>query len=165
MIQALFVPSTSRRTVLPPISEARLSTALPRRADDCYDLFIDVERIPEWLTIVRSAVITGRDAHDRARDVAFLARLERATIGYTCHYRYESGRRRVDWATSPESAICVAGYAEFAPLGERACLMTYALDLQLGNAGALPGWSDPMFEGHAASASLSDFRDFVMRSL
>jgi hypothetical protein len=40
--------------------------------------------------------------------------------------------------------------------------MSYQLDLDVG---ALPAWSDPMFECHAPSASLLDFRDFVLRAL
>jgi ribosome-associated toxin RatA of RatAB toxin-antitoxin module len=141
-----------------------LSTALPRAADDCYALFCDVERIPAWLTVVRSAVVTRRDALERAADVAFLARLERATVGYTCSYEYQPAHRRVVWSTREDASIRVAGFAQFAPLGARACLMTYALDLDLGSSG-LPTWSDPLFEGHAASASLSDFRDYVLRVL
>ncbi len=140
-----------------------LTMSLPRGADASYALFCDVERIPEWLTVVRSAVVTRRDTKRRARDVAFLARLERATVGYTCRYRYNSADRRIAWATPDDASICVQGSAQFTPLGEHACLMTYFLDLDLGDAGALPNWSDPMFEGHAASATMSDFRDFVTR--
>lgn len=156
-------PSTVVGSVTP--APSYLSIALPRPADDCYDLFCEVERIPEWLTVVRSAVVTKRDSKGRARDVAFLARLEGATVGYTCRYRYAPIDRRVAWATADEASICVQGFAQFEPLGERACLLTYSLDLDLGAAGALPAWGDPMFAGHAASATMSDFRDFVLRTL
>lgn len=145
-----------------PVRVGHLSTALPRPADDCYDLFCEVARIPEWLSVVRSAMVVRRDFHERPTEVAFLARLERATVGYTCHYRYEPGRRRVDWSTAPGARLRVAGAASFQPLGPSTCLMSYQLDLDVGG---LPAWSDPMFEGHAASASLLDFRDFVLRVL
>lgn len=162
-MRAHATPSPTVGSITP--SSSYLSVALPRLADDCYALFCDVERIPEWLKVVRSAVVTTRDLKHRARDVAFLARLERATVGYTCRYRYHAAERRLAWATSRDSSICVQGFAQFTPLGDKACLMTYSLDLDLGEAGALPNWSDPMFEGHAASATMSDFRDFVMRAL
>jgi uncharacterized membrane protein len=119
-----------------------LSIALARPADQCYALFCDVERIPEWLAVVRSAVVTKRDPRNRPAYVAFLARLEHATIGYTCRYRYHASERRVLWSTPDTSSITVKGFAQFAPLGERSCMMTYGLDLDLGD---LPGWSDPFF--------------------
>ena len=40
--------------------------------------------------------------------------------------------------------------------------MTYALDTDFGN---LPPWADPTYASHPASASLVDFRDFVLRVL
>ena len=161
-MRAFALPSSTVGSLSP--APDHLSTALPRSADECYALFCEAERIPEWLTVVRSAVVTRRDDRRRARDVAFLARLQRATVGYTCRYKYNSTHRRVDWSTRTDTSIRVAGFAVFAPLGDKACLMTYGLDLDLGDNG-LPGWSDPMFEGHAASASMSDFRDFVLRAL
>jgi len=149
--------------VVTPIPEW-LTIPLPRTADACYELFCDVGRIPEWLTVVRSAVITRRDRNERPREVAFLARLERATVGYTLTYRYRHSERWVCWATPEESSISVSGFAQFSPLGARSCLMTYSLALDLGD-GRLPSWSDPLYEGHAASAAMTDFRDFVTRAL
>lgn len=161
-MRALTAPSITVGSVTP--APSFLSIALPRPADIAYRLFCDVERIPEWLPIVRSAVVTRRDRRGRARDVAFLARLERATVGYTCRYRYDEADRHVAWATPAEASIVVQGFAQFAALGDRACLMTYSLDLDLGAHGALPGWSDPFFDGHAASTAMHDFRDFVTRA-
>jgi hypothetical protein len=98
-MRSLAVPSPTVGSITPPPSPSFLSIALPRDADSSYALFCEVERIPEWLSIVRSAHVTKRDARNRARDVSFLARLERATVGYTCRYRYDSRARMVAWAT------------------------------------------------------------------
>ena len=57
-----------------------ISVSLPRNARDCHRLFCDVARTPDWLRVVRSALVTERDASGRARRVAFLARLAHATI-------------------------------------------------------------------------------------
>ena len=156
----LAAPIQTVGNILP--SAEWLTVALPRQADQCYELFCNVERIPEWLQVVRTAVVRKRDRLNRAREVSFLARLERATIGYTLTYAYRSGERWLGWRTPDDSSITVAGFGQFSPLGERSCLMTYALTLEMGE---LPGWDDPMFQGHAASASLSDFRDYVIRTL
>lgn len=154
----LAAPANAVGQILP--SAEWLTVALPRPADACYELFCDVEKIPEWLGVVSSAVVRRRDRLNRPREVAFLARLRRASIGYTLHYSYRSGERWVGWRTSEDASITVAGFGAFSPLGEKACLMTYALSI---NMGGLPGWSDPGFEGHAPSGAMSDFRDFVMR--
>jgi uncharacterized membrane protein len=159
-MRASLVPASTVGIATPTANY--LSIALARPADPCFDLFCDVTRIPEWLAVVRSTVVTSRDARGRASEVAFLARLEHATIGYTCRYRYHSRDRRTAWSTPDSSRITISGFAQFEPLGEKACMMTYGLTLDLPG---LPEWSDPFFAGHAASATLSDFRDFVSRAL
>lgn len=140
-----------------------LTVSLPRSADLCYDAFCDIEKTPEWLSIVRTAVVTERDARGRARRVAFLCRLARATIGYSLTYSYWPGHRRVAWTTSVNSQIVVNGSAHFQPLSPSACLLTYSLDLALGS--GLPEFDDTSFRLHATSATLGDFREFVVRTL
>jgi uncharacterized membrane protein len=139
-----------------------LSIALPRPADTCFALFTDVERIPAWLTIVRSAVITARDEGGLPREAAYLCSLRRATVGYTLTYRYRRGELRVDWSTPARASLRVRGFAEFQALGPDSCLMTYGLDLGFGR--GLPRFDDAAFDAHATSATMADFRDYVMRS-
>jgi uncharacterized membrane protein len=140
-----------------------LSVALPRPADECYGLFADVERVPEWLSIVRCAVVTERDVVARPRKVAFLCSLHRATVGYTLTYRFRSSERRVEWSTPRRSSLRVRGSVHFQPLSSASCLMTYSLDLAFGR--GLPRFDDAGFAAHATSATMHDFRDFVMRAL
>jgi uncharacterized membrane protein len=141
-----------------------LSVALPRPAEASYRLFCEIDRTPEWLAVLRSAVVTKRDRQGRPRHVAFMARLDNAAIGYSCTYHYDDKDRRVSWATPEGAQIRVQGFAQFQALSVRSCLMTYLLDVDLGAAG-LPGWADPVFASHAASATLSDFRDFAIRKI
>src|SRR5262245_18600017 len=140
-----------------------LTVSLPHAADACYELFCDVERVPTWLSVVHSAVVTERDDEDRARRVAFMASLRRASIGYTCSYRYRPDELRCSWTTSPRSSIVVRGSAQFQPVAANACLLTYALDLRVGR--GLPPFADPTFAAHASSATLADFREFAIRML
>jgi hypothetical protein len=60
------------------------------------------------------------------------------------------------------SELRVHGYAQFAPLGEGSCLMTYGLELQKRG---LPAFDDSHFEGHAPSAVMADFREFVLNAV
>lgn len=140
-----------------------LSVALPRPADECYELFADIERTPEWLSIVRLAVVTERDPVDRPKKVAFLCNLHRATVGYTLTYRYRAAEKRVAWTTPKRSSLRVRGSVQFQEMSAQACLMTYCLDVAFGR--GLPRFDDASFDAHATSASMHDFRDFVMRAI
>src|SRR5262249_42204314 len=130
-----------------------LTIVLPRSADACYRLFCDVRRIPEWLPVVSTAVVTRRDADGRARRVAFQASLQRATLGYSCIYRYQAEERSIAWGTPTRGAIVVRGMAQFQPLAVDSCLMTYALELRLGR--SLPTFADKSFASHASSTALA----------
>jgi uncharacterized membrane protein len=140
-----------------------LSIALPRPAAACYRLFCDVERTPEWLPVLASAVVTERDRHGRARTVAYQARLERAGVGYSCRYSYVPDGHQIAWSTPNAASIAVRGVAQFQALAPASCLMTYALDLRISV--DLPAFADPTFALHASSAALADFRDFARRAL
>ena len=140
-----------------------LTVSLPRAAEACYTLFCDAERVPDWLPAVSSAVVTERDDMGRPLRVAFQASLRRASIGYTCGYRYRADDLRVSWSTSPRSSIVVRGTAHFQAVAPNACLMTYGLDLRVGR--GLPPFADATFANHASSATLAEFRAHAIRSL
>jgi len=135
------------------------TVVLPRGADDCYRLFCDVRRVPEWLPVVATAVVTQRDAAGRAKKVAFQASLKRATIGYSCLYRYRPDERMVAWSTPARASILVRGMAQFQPLAPSSCMMTYALGLGVDR--NLPPFADATFASHASSAALAAFAAFA----
>jgi uncharacterized membrane protein len=143
--------------------EEMVSTTLPVPADEAYEVFCDVESSPRWVSVVSSVQVLERDAAGRTCRAAFLAQLEQATIGYTVTYAYDAARRRVTWDTVEGSPTVFAGRAEFVPLGDRACLIQYQLELVLPQ-DALPRWEDPFFSGHAASVVMNDFRDYISRN-
>jgi ribosome-associated toxin RatA of RatAB toxin-antitoxin module len=136
-----------------------LTVVLPRSADACYRLFCDIARVPEWLPVVATSVITQRDVAGRAKKVAFQASLRRATIGYSCLYRYRAEERMVSWATPARASFVVRGMAQFQPLAAGSCLMTYALGLRIGR--GLPAFADTTFATHASSAALAQFAAFA----
>jgi hypothetical protein len=143
---------------------AVLTTTIPRNARDCYELFCDVTRVPEWLRVVAQVRVHSRTPTGRPREVSFLARLRHGLIGYTLAYVYRDDNLEVWWTITSAAQMRVVGAAQFAPLGPRATLMTYDLTLDLGD-GALPAWDDALYEGHPPSAALNDFRDFALRML
>jgi hypothetical protein len=151
----------SRRTLDLAASEI-LSTSLPVAAAAAYDAFCDAEEIPRWLSVVQSARVLSRTPAGRPLRVAFVGRLQHATIGYTLFYRCDEAQRVVSWSTPPESRVVIAGRAQFIPLGERATLMHYQLALE-HSGDARPPWIDPFFSGHATSVVMNDFREYVIR--
>lgn len=143
--------------------ESRVQTAtLPVGAPEAYELFCDMAAVRNWVSVVSSVRILEETRAGRAARVAFVARLEGASIGYTLHYRYYDHEMKVTWTTAPGSTTRVVGRAYFLPLGETASLMHYELSLDLP-AGALPTWDDPFFSSNAASAIVNDFRDYIHR--
>lgn len=138
-----------------------ISTTLPFNAQTCYELFCDVSRIPEWVSAVASVQTLAFDDDGRPTKAAFLASVGRASAGYTLEYRYDDRARLVSWRT-PEGSMTVAGRALFVPLTERASIMHYQLELDWPPS---LGLGRGLYDGHPASASLNDFRDFVTRTL
>lgn len=141
-----------------------LTTTLPVSAERAFELFCALQRAPEWVSVLRSVQILERDPRGYPQRAAFLAELERGTIGYTLRYRAYPEKLSLTWESEPDGAVIVCGRAQFSPLGPKASMLHYQLQLDVPS-GALPAWGDPFFDGHAASAVIADFRDFVHRSV
>ena len=139
-----------------------LTTPIPRPARDCYELFCDVTRMPEWVAVLKSAVVEARNVSGRPGTVSFLASFTRATIGYTLLYRYNERELGVTWKNRNEG-LHIEGWAQFIPLGNNTTLLSYELTLDCR--GVLADWADPFFQGHAASTVMNDFREFATRVL
>lgn len=154
--------SAAAAAAVPSPEELPLTTAIARPARHCYELFCAADRTPEWVTVIHSARVLERDTAGRPALVSYLANLRRATVGYRLHYSYRDRDLGVSWSTAAGSGVTVAGWAQFTPLRADSTLLTYNLHLDLG--GALADWDDPFFDGHAASAVMSDFREFVLRT-
>lgn len=135
------------------------SATLGVSAQVAYEALADVSQTPRWLSVVRSARVAQSDAEGRPLHVAFLAQLDRATIGYTLSYRWDPGAFAVSWSTPAGASVVVAGEAVFTPLSARACLFHYRLTL---HAPFTPDWS-ASFAGNAAACVVSDFREYLRR--
>ena len=144
---------------IPPVT-TEVATTLPVRAHVAYELFGDVASTPRWLPVVQAVSILDRGPDGRPHRVSFRAAFERATLGYVLHYQYRPEDLAIAWTTARAGAIRVEGEARFVPLSDRACLMTYRLALELP---VSPGWMERHYDGHAASAVVGDFREYLRR--
>ena len=142
--------------------DRQLSVTLPVSAAMAYEVFCDIEQIPRWVSIVSSVQILEATPRGRARRAAFMADLNGGSIGYTLEYEYRNADRICSWWTPDQPQMRVGGRAQFNPLGDRACLMSYELYVDIPS-GVTAGWNDPYFDGHAPSAVLGDFRDYLSR--
>jgi len=143
-----------------PRPSTEVSTTLPMDADAACALFADVAAIPTWLPLVASVRVLHRGVDGRPDQVAFLARFERATLGYTLHYQHDPVARIVSWSTPPESELVISGAARFLPLGPGACLLHYHLALDVPVSAR---FLDTSYSDHAATAVAAAFRAFVRR--
>ena len=143
---------------LPLCSE--VSTTLPVSSGVAYEVFADVGETPSWLPMVQTARVVSRNAQGRPTKASFLARLARASIGYTLEYTYDTPGLVVSWCTPATSSVLVSGEARFVSLSTQACLMSYRLvmDLPLN-----PDFSHSLYDGHPASAVVADFREHLRR--
>ena len=139
-----------------------LSTTLPMNASSAYALFCDIQLIPEWLRIVQSVAVLGRDGRNRVTRASFVALLERGSLGYSLVYEYDASALSVEWRGTDGQLFQARGSAQFQPMGDRASLMHYDLAVEDDLHGFL-NWQDPLYGGHPASAVVHDFRDYVKR--
>jgi uncharacterized membrane protein len=144
----------------PGIGTTEASATLPIPAALAFELFADASEIPAWLSVVQSARVLLRDGAHRPAHVAFLAQLDRASIGYSLHYTYDAAALVITWRTGPGSTIQLSGRARFTALGEHASMIHYAITVALP---AMAPWEDERFADHAATAVVTGFRDYVKR--
>jgi uncharacterized membrane protein len=135
-----------------------VSATLPVGAGTAFEAFGDVTRTPRWLSVLQSVRVVKNDEHGRPLLVAFLARLERATIGYSLEYRWDETDLTVAWSTPEGSSVHIVGDVRFTPLSTRACLMHYRLSLELPFRSE---WANASFGGNAAAAVASEFREYL----
>jgi hypothetical protein len=149
--------STADDLDVAPIT-TEVSATLPVGAGTAFEAFADVAQTPRWLSIVQSARIARVDDRGRPAVAAFLARMERATIGYSLHYRWDPVTLSVTWSTPEGGSVLIAGDARFTPLSAKACLLHYRLTMELPFDGE---WANASFTGNAAAAVASEFREYL----
>ena len=98
-------------------NDSELVVTIPRSARACYELFADVERLPEWLPIIKSAAVRQRDEHERAIEVAYMATHDRSTVGYRLRYIYSERDLSMSWSTVAGSSIQISGSVQFTAMG------------------------------------------------
>lgn len=145
----------------PAPATTQVSATLPVGARTAFESFADVAQTPKWLSVVQSARVCRTDADGRPMMVAFLARLERATIGYSLGYAWDPTDLSVRWHTPVGGSVHISGEARFVPLSARASLFHYSLSLQLPFDG---DWINASFTGNAAAAVASEFREHLRRA-
>ncbi len=145
----------------PPIT-TEVSATLPAGARTAFEAFGDIAQTPRWLSVVQSARVALADADGRPLQVSFLARLERATIGYTLSYRWDPTDLACSWSTPDGASLRIGGDVRFLPLSARACLMHYRLSIELPFDSE---WVNASFAGNAAAAVASEFREHLRRAV
>ncbi|HTJ42163.1 MAG TPA: SRPBCC family protein [Kofleriaceae bacterium] len=152
------MPAAAADLEIEPLSTA--SATLPVAADVAFEAFADAAETPRWLPVLHAARVLERNVDGRATRVAFVARLERGSIGYTVEYSFDSEALAITWRTAPEAAVQVRGEVTFSPLSRSASLMNYSVTISA----PVGPWSDPSYEHHPASSVVTSFREHLRRA-
>jgi ribosome-associated toxin RatA of RatAB toxin-antitoxin module len=136
---------------------------LHRPAAECYRLFTDVSRLPEWLPWIRAARTQQTDAQGRPERVEYLAEAPPVTLQYALEYEYDPGVLSVRFKlVEQEGALTeLEGWARFIPLHSHLTLFQYRLRVC-----KLPGigmWKDPLYRRNPAESVTRAFRDWLAR--
>ncbi len=137
----------------------RLSMVVFTTAERAFRAFVDVLRVPEWLTVVRQVKILARDADELPHRVRFRSRVGERDVHFELIYRYDPVRRQVAWTSPPDSERRFEGSAEFEPLANERCLFHYDIAEEASDAvpnpATLPIWTD------SAWVAMKSFRDWI----
>lgn len=131
------------QTPSPPITgewqrQAHRQT-IQRSAAQCYALFCDFERTPEWLVELRSARVRSYDAAGRPAVVDYMAAQVRGGYVYPMHYEYDAEGLAVSWKGVVKGGVRhIEGAVRFTPQGADACEMIY--ETAIGLSAELPAW-------------------------
>ncbi len=154
------LPSVLLQALPVPPSTTEVSVSLPVGAAVAFEAFADAGDTPRWLSMVHAADVVDRGTDGRPRAMKFRVAFDSATLSYVLHYHHDADQLLVTWATRPGSPLRVEGQARFTELSARACLMSYRLSLELPvTARSLKAH----YDGHAASAVVGDFREYLRR--
>lgn len=110
-----------------------------RPAEQCFALFSNFERTPQWLVELRSARVRRFDETGRAAVVDYMAAPVRGGYTYPMHYVYDDGGLGVSWHGEVQGgARSIEGAVLFVPVDAARCEMRYETSVRLSE--DLPAW-------------------------
>jgi len=153
------------RTDIPTIPHQHLlptetpHLVLPRAARNCYELFADVERWPEWLPGLTSVRTLVRTTHDRACEAALVAHLGGHKLLGRLGIAFSERVLAIGFRSPPEARLQLAGAAQFRPAGDASCMALYRIELR-GADPALPSRALP--DARALMAAFARFAETLI---
>ena len=100
-----------------------VTTYVPRDADTCWRVFIDIPRLTQWVPGLRHAEIITKE-----RGLPSEVHFQFAqSLAYTLVYSYDRDRREIRWESKLGRRDGVTGWVRFEPF-EDGTRITYALE-------------------------------------
>jgi hypothetical protein len=100
-----------------------VSTYVPRDADTCWRVFIDVPKLTQWVPGLRHAeIIAGTRGLPSEVHYQFAS-----SLAYTLVYTYDRDKREIRWEPKLGRREGVSGWVRFEPF-EDGTRLTYALE-------------------------------------
>ncbi len=130
--------------------------ATPER---CIEVAADVERYPEWVDGVSSAVITERDSEGRPLEVEFVAEAIGRRTRYVLRYDLTEMPNRLSWSlVEGDLTRRLDGAYGFTPSADEPGSTDVTYELAIDLVVPLPGFVKRRAEAKIVQAALPDFR-------
>lgn len=102
-----------------------VTTLVPRSADACWQLFVDVGQLTSWVPGLKSAQILTME-----RGLPSEIHFELESYAYTLVYSYDRAAREVRWQPKLGKHEGVTGFVKFSPEGDNT-RVTYGIEAGL----------------------------------
>ena len=100
-----------------------LTTFIPRDADTCWRVFIDIAKLTQWVPGLRHAEVIAK-TRGMPSEVHFQFA---SSLAYTLVYTYDKDKREIRWEPKLGRRDGVTGWCRFEPF-EDGTRVTYALE-------------------------------------
>jgi len=137
-------------------SQRAIVQATPER---CYEMVLDVERLPEWAPDIKEAKVLVRDDQGRPGDVSFRAAAMGRSTSYTLRYSYGSNPLRISWRLLDGDLLDrMSGEYEFLPVDGDLTATQVVYDLDVDLLVRLPGFVKRRLEAKVVHAAIDDLK-------
>tara|TARA_B100000700_G_scaffold44654_1_gene46384 strand:+ start:2765 stop:3223 length:459 start_codon:yes stop_codon:yes gene_type:complete len=127
--------------------------------EHCYEMVLDVERLPEWAPDIKEATVLVRDDQGRPGDVFFRAAAMGRSTSYTLRYSYGSNPLRISWRLLDGDLLDrMSGEYEFLPVDGDATATQVVYDLDVDLLVRLPGFVKRRLEAKVVHAAIDDLK-------
>lgn len=120
-----------------------------------YEVLIDYENYPEWISDVNDAKIISKDSQGRGKIVEFFIKVLTQKMRYRLKYKYEKNYK-LSWTFVEGDFKDIHGSYELEPIDKKTILVKYRLVIDSGM--LIPSFAQNRINKTIARAALRDLK-------